>query len=140
MAEKRSVPTALGIFIGPALAYLSYLVLISDVSEFAQLLCFGVFLLAGHDLARGGLSLTGVLAVLFVPAIPVAMYLNNIQQPAGYHLTPAMIIGLWIASTLLGAIFAGTRPSGSGGSRHLTRLVVLTVVLLLLVLASFMIS
>ena len=139
MAEKRSVPTAMGLLIGPALGYLSYLVLSSGSSEALQLLCFAGFLLAGHDLVRGGLSLTGVLAVLFLPALPIAMYLNSVQVGDQQHLGPAMIIGFWVGSALLGAIFAGTRPARSA-TGHVTRLAGLAVALLVLVLAGYFVS
>ena len=137
MAEKRSVPTALGIFIGPAIAYLSYQLLNQGISELLQLLCFAAFLLAGHDLAKGGLSLTGVLTVLFLPALPVAMYLNSLEPAQNGHLGPTMVIGFWVASTLLGAILAGVRPARAGAG-YITRLAILAVMLLLLVLASFL--
>lgn len=137
MAEKRSVPTALGIFIGPAIAYLSYQVVNLEGPEGLQLLCFGAFLLAGHDIARGGLSLTGVLTVLMLPALPVAMYLNSLQVADNAHLAPVMIIGFWVASALLGAIFAGVR-SAPVAAVHVVRLAMLAVILLLLVLASFL--
>ena len=137
MAEKRSVPTALGIFIGPAIAYLSYQVLNLGGPEGLQLLCFAAFMLAGHDIARGGLSLTGVLTVLMLPALPVAMYLNSLEVAGNLHLAPTMIIGFWAASALLGAVFAGTRPA-PGNSVHIVRLAMLAVILLMLVLASFL--
>lgn len=140
MAEKRSVPTALGILIGPALAYLSYHILCSGMNEFIQVLVFALFVLAGHDLARGGLSLTGSLVVLFVPAIPVAIYLGTLAVPAGHQLGAQAIVALWVASALLGAVLAGRRSPGPGGAAHLTRLAVLGVGLVLVVAALLWLS
>jgi len=137
MAEKRSMPAALGIIIGPAIAYLSYWILAAGLSEFWQLLCFGVFALAGYDLAKNGLSLSGVLAILLVPALPIAMYLNAMSVSGVSHLQPAVIIGLWAASVLLGAIAAGLKPSAQEGSARIKRLLAIAIGLLLLIVASF---
>jgi len=137
MAEKRSIPAALGIFIGPAIAYLSYLILLNGLSEFVQVVCFGLFVMAGHDLARSRISLSGVLTLLLLPAIPIAMYANQVPLSAEAHLSPTVIISLWVASALLGAIWAGIKPSTPGNAVHVTRLVIAATVLFLLIAATF---
>jgi len=139
MAEKRSTPAALGIFIGPAIAYLSYLILSSGLSEYLQIICFGLFFLAGHDLATSRISLSGVLAILLLPAIPIAIYVNQALIQSGNHLSPTMIISFWAASALLGAIWAGMRPSAADSSANITRLVVSASGLFLLIAATFVI-
>lgn len=134
MAEKRSIPAALGIFIGPAIAYLSYLVFKSSTSEFAQLLCFGAFILAGYELARSRISLSGLLSILFVPALPLAMYLNLTELTPGHRLTPIVVITLWVGSALLGAVIAGSRRHAGGPS--IVRLVALAGALSIALIAS----
>ncbi len=137
MAEKRSVPAALGIFIGPAIAYLSYLIFTSGFNEFAQIACFALFLMAGHDLAKSRISLSGILTLLLLPAIPIAMYLNQAKVLAGHQLSPMVIIGLWVASVLLGALIAGRAPQMEGDSAHVTRLVISGSGLFVLIVAMF---
>lgn len=137
MAEKRSIPAALGIVIGPAIAYTSFLIFSSDYSELLQLLCFALFFIAGHDLAKSRISLSGILTLLLLPAIPIAMYLNLAQIPPGQHLSPVAIIGLWAVSALAGAFMAAYRPVPQGDARHVTRLVILASVLVLFILATF---
>jgi len=137
MAEKRSTPAALGIFIGPAIAYLSYLTLISGLSEFVQIACFALFFLAGHDLAVSRISLSGGMALLLLPTIPIAIYANQAVILPGQHLSPAMIIAFWAASALLGAIWAGMRPSRQGDSGNVKRLVICAVGLFLIIAATF---
>ena len=137
MAEKRSIPAALGIFIGPAIAYLSYLILSSGLSEYMQLVCFGLFFLTGHDLAASRISLSGVLAILLLPAIPIAIYVNQSVMLPGNHLSPTMIIAFWAASALLGAIWAGMKPPVAGGSANVRRLAISASALLLLIAATF---
>jgi len=137
MAEKRSIPAALGIFIGPAVAYLSYLVLINGLNEFVQLVCFGLFVMVGHDLAKSRISLSGVLTLLLLPSIPIAMYLNQSAMPPENQLGPTVIIALWAASALLGAIWAGMKPPVAGYSAHLTRLAICATALFLLIAATF---
>lgn len=137
MAEKRSVPAALGIFIGPAIAYLSYLIFTSGFNEFAQIACFALFLMVGHDLAKSRISLSGILTLLLLPAIPIAMYLNQAKVLAGHQLSPVVIIGLWVASVLLGALIAGRAPQMEGDSAHVTRLVISASGLFVLIVAMF---
>jgi hypothetical protein len=137
MAEKRSIPAALGIFIGPAIAYLSYLVFISGPNEIVQIGCFALFLMAGHDLAKSGISLSGTLTILLLPSIPIALYLQQASQPVQAQLGPSMIIALWVASALLGAVLAGLRPPRLGNTANVTRLVILASGLLLLLVATF---
>ena len=137
MAEKRSIPAALGIFIGPAVAYLSYLVFSSGLSEFAQIACFALFMMAGHDLAKSRISLSGTLILLLLPAIPIAMYLNQASGPVGHQLDSGFIIGLWVASVLLGALMAGRAPQTEGGSAHVTRLAICATGLFVLIAATF---
>lgn len=137
MAEKRSIPAALGIFIGPAIAYLSYLILSSGLSEYVQLVCFALFLLAGHDLAVSKISLSGVLAILLLPAIPIAIYVNQAVMLPGNHLSPTMIIAFWAASALLGAIWAGMKPPAPDSTANVRRLVISASALFLLIAATF---
>ena len=137
MAEKRSIPAALGIFIGPAIAYLSYLVFIAGLSEFVQIACFSLFLMAGHDLAKSRISLSGTLTLLLLPSIPIAMYLNQAPMSPGNQLSPGIIIALWVASALLGAIWAGLKPPIAGHSAHVTRLAVCATSLFLLIVVTF---
>ena len=137
MAEKRSVPAALGILIGPAIAYLSYLILVSGFSEYLQFICFSLFMLAGFDLAKSHISLSGVLTLLLLPAIPIAMYLNQTIAPVINQLSPTTIIVFWVASALLGAILAGLRPPVPGHSVYLRRLIGITLVLLAIIVAGF---
>ena len=137
MAEKRSVPAALGILIGPAIAYLSYLILASGLSEYLQFICFSLFMLAGFDLAKSHISLSGVLTLLLLPAIPIAMYLNQTSAPVINQLSPTIIIVFWVASALLGAILAGLRPPVSGHPIYLRRLIGVTLLLLAIIVASF---
>lgn len=140
MAEKRSIPAALGIFIGPAIAYLSYLVFISGLNEFVQIICFALFLMAGHDLAESRISLSGSLTILLLPSIPIAMYLQQAAQPPQTQLSPSIIISLWVASALLGAILAGLRPPQPGNARNVTRLAITASGLFLLILTTFIFS
>ncbi len=140
MAEKRSIPAALGIFIGPAIAYLSYLAFISGLNEFVQIACFALFLLAGHDLAKSGISLSGTLTILLLPSIPIAMYLQQAAQAPQFQLSPSMIIALWVVSALLGAVLAGLRPPQPGNTANVTRLVIMASGLFLLILATFIFS
>lgn len=137
MAEKRSIPAALGIFIGPAIAYLSYLILMSGLSEYAQIICFGLFFQTGHDLAKSRISLSGIVAILLLPAIPIAIYVNQAVTLPGSHLSPTMIIALWAASALLGAIWAGIKISTYNGSANVTRLAISASGLFLLIAATF---
>ncbi len=139
MAEKRSIPAALGIVIGPGIAYVSFLIFTSGLSEFLQLLCFALFFLAGHDLAKSRISLSGILTLLLLPAIPIAMYLNLAQTPAGQQLSPVLIIGLWAVSALAGAFVAAYRPAATGDIKHVTRLAILATVLVLLIAAVYII-
>ncbi|MCP4007901.1 MAG: hypothetical protein GY726_00140 [Proteobacteria bacterium] len=139
MAEKRSIPAALGIFIGPAIAYLSYLILSSGLSEYLQLVCFGLFFLTGHDLAASRISLSGGLAILLLPAIPIAIYVNQAVMLPGNHLSPMMIIAFWVASALLGAIWAGMKPPVTSGSANVRRLAISASALFILVAATFMV-
>lgn len=138
MAEKRSIPAALGIVIGPAIAYISYLIFASGYSEFLQLLCFALFFVAGHDLAKSRISLSGILTLLLLPAIPIAMYLNLAQLPQGQQLSPVVIIGLWAISALAGAFMAAYRPAKPGDTRHVTRLAIIGTVLVLFIVATFL--
>ena len=135
MAEKRSIPAALGIFIGPAIAYLSFLILKLNLIEFVQLACFAAFLVVGADLARSRISLSGILTILFVPALPIALYLNQATSVAAHHLSPMMIIVLWVVSALTGAILAGLKPNNS--TSPVFRMVAMASVLMVLLLASF---
>ena len=135
MSEKRSIPAALGIFMGPAIAYLSFLIFKSNVSEFVQLICFAAFLVVGADLARSRLSLSGILTILFVPALPIALYLNQSTLQTENHLSPAVIIMLWIVSALTGAILAGLKPGKNASS--LPRMVAMASALMVLLIASF---
>lgn len=137
MAEKRSIPAALGIVIGPAIAYISFLIFTSGYSEFLQLLCFALFFIAGHDLAKSRISLSGILTLLLLPAIPIAMYLNLAQTTAGQQLSPVVIIGLWVVSALAGAFMAAYRPALQRDARYVTRLVVMGALLVLFILATF---
>ncbi len=137
MAEKRSVPAALGIFIGPAIAYLSFLIFTTGFSEYTQIVCFGLFLLVGHDLAKSSLSLSGILTILLLPAIPIAMYLNQASMLTTNHLSPTVIIALWAASVLMGAILAGLKPQPGGSAANVTRLAVVASGLLALMLTTF---
>ena len=137
MAEKRSIPAALGIVIGPAIAYISFLIFTSGYSEFLQLLCFAFFFVAGHDLAKSRISLSGILTLLLLPAIPIAMYLNLAQVTGEQQLSPVFIIGLWVVSALAGAFMAAYRPAQSGDVRHITRLAILGTVLVLFIVATF---
>ena len=137
MAEKRSIPAALGIIIGPAIAYISFLIFTTAYSEFLQLLCFAFFFAAGHDLAKSRISLSGILTLLLLPAIPIAMYLNLAQVPEGQQLSPVVIIGLWAVSALAGAFMAAYRPAPVGDVRHVTRLAILGTALVLFILATF---
>jgi len=136
MAEPRSIPTALGILIGPSIAYVSFLIFSSGLSELLQLLCFAGFFLAGHELARSRLSLSGVLTVLLFPAIPVAMYLSLSIPAEGNQLGPVMVIALWATSVLVGAIVAAYRPVRAK-TLPATRLAVLAIGLLILIIATF---
>jgi hypothetical protein len=137
MAEKRSIPAALGIFIGPAVAYLSYLIFNSGLSEFAQIACFALFLMAGHDLAKSSISLSGSLTLLLLPAIPIAMYLSQASVPAGHQLSPVVIISLWVASVLLGALIAGRAPRAENSASHVTRLAICATGLFIVIAATF---
>ena len=137
MAEPRSVPTALGILIGPSIAYVSFLIFSSDLSELLQLLCFAAFFLAGHELSRSLRSLSGVLTVLLFPAIPVAMYLSQSVPAEGNQLGPVMVIALWVISVLVGAVVAAYRPVHAK-AQPATRLAVLTIGLLILIIATFL--
>lgn len=137
MAEKRSIPAALGIVIGPAIAYISFLIFTSGYSEFLQLLCFALFFIAGHDLAKSRISLSGILTLLLLPAIPIAMYLNLAQTTAGQQLSPVVIIGLWVVSALAGAFMAAYRPALQRDAQYVTRLVVMGALLVLFILATF---
>ncbi len=137
MAEKRSIPAALGIFIGPAIAYLSFLIFVTGFSEYTQIACFGLFFLAGHDLAKSRLSLSGILTILLLPAIPIAMYLNQATMPTTNHLSPTVIIALWAASVLMGAILAGLKPQPGGSAAIVTRLAVVASGLLALIVTTF---
>jgi hypothetical protein len=137
MAEKRSVPAALGILIGPAIAYISYLILVSGLSEFLQFLCFSLFMLAAFDLAKSRISLSGVLTLLLLPAIPIAMYLNQASAPVQNQLSPTTIIVFWVASALLGAILAGLRPPMPDCPVYVRRLVVVALGSLAIIAASF---
>lgn len=138
MAEPRSIPTALGILIGPSIAYVSFFIFSSGLSEFLQLLCFAAFFLAGHELARSRLSLSGVLIVLLFPAIPVAMYLSQSPVVEGNQLAPVIVIALWATSVLVGAIVAAYRPVHAK-IPPTTRLAVLAIALVLLVIATFLV-
>jgi hypothetical protein len=137
MAEKRSVPAALGIFIGPAIAYLSLLIFPSGLSEFAQVACFALFMMVGHDLAKSGISLSGTLSLLLLPSIPIALYLNQASVPVGHQLDPGIIIGLWVASVLMGALVAGRAPPTEGDASHVKRLVLFAIGLFVLLSATF---
>jgi hypothetical protein len=137
MAEKRSIPAALGIFIGPAIAYLSFLIFNSGLNDFLQIVCFALFLVVGHDLAKSRISLSGTLILLLLPAIPIAMYLNQASVPAGHQLGPGIIIGLWVASVLLGALIAGRVLQTDGDSSHVTRLAICATGLFVLIAATF---
>jgi hypothetical protein len=137
MAEKRSIPAALGIFIGPAVAYLSYLIFNSGLSEFAQIACFALFLMAGHDLAKSSISLSGILILLLLPAIPIAMYLSQASVPADHQLSPVVIISLWVASVLLGALIAGRAPRAENSVPHVTRLAICATGLFIVIAATF---
>lgn len=139
MAETRSIPAALGIIIGPAIAYISFLIFTSTYSEFLQLLCFVLFFAAGHDLAKSRISLSGILTLLLLPAIPIAMYLNLAQVPEGQQLSPIVIIGLWVVSALAGAFMAAYRPTSPGDVRHVTRLAILGTVLVLFIVATYLV-
>ena len=130
MAEKRSIPTALGIVIGPATAYISFLLFQSGLSEFLQIFCFAVFLLAAYDLARSRLSLTGILTILFVPALPFVLTFSQSNIAAGNQLGAKLIILLWVASALLGAIGGGMKAA-QDNAISTTRLAILASVLLL---------
>ncbi len=136
MTEKRAIPTALGIVIGPAVAYLSLLIFKNEISEFAQCLCFVLLVVVGYDLARCRLSPTGILAVLFIPALPVAMYLAQSEIRDGNHLSAKIIIFIWVASTLLGALYAGTKGAYDNAS-SVKRLAILASGLLLVVSGSY---
>ena len=136
MKEKRAIPTALGIVIGPAIAYLSLLIFKHEISELAQCVCFALFVIAGYDLAECRLSPTGILSVLFIPAIPIAMYLAQSNITAGNHLDAKVIIFIWVASTLLGALYAGTKGAHDN-ARSIKRLVILASGLLLVVSGSY---
>ena len=130
MAEKRSIPTALGIVIGPATAYISFLLFQSGLSEFLQIFCFAMFLLAAYDLARSRLSLTGILTILFVPALPFVLTFSQSNIAAGNQLGAKLIILLWVASALLGAIGGGMKAA-QDNAISTTRLAILASVLLL---------
>jgi hypothetical protein len=140
MAEKRSIPAALGIFIGPAIAYLSYLIFISGFNEFAQLACFALFLIAGHDLAESGISLSGTMIILLLPSIPIAVYLQQAAMSPENQLSPSMIIALWVASALLGAVLAGLRPPRSRRATNVTRLAIMASALLVLLVVTFILA
>jgi hypothetical protein len=137
MAEKRSIPAALGIFIGPAIAYVSFLIFVTGFSEYTQIACFGLFFLTGHDLAKSNLSLSGILTILLLPAIPIAMYLNQATMLTTNHLSPTAIIALWAASVLMGAILAGLNPQPGGSAANVTRLAVVASGLLSLIVTTF---
>ena len=135
MSEKRSIPAALGIFMGPAIAYLSFLIFKSNVNEFAQLACFAAFLVVGSDLAKSQLSLSGILTILFLPALPIALYLNQSVTQTGNHLSPMVIIMLWLVSALVGAILVGLKPGKNASS--ISRMTAMASVLMVLLIASF---
>lgn len=133
MAEKRSIPAALGIVIGPAVTYISFLIFKSELSEVVQCICFALLFLAAFDLSRSSLSPTGVLTILLVPSIPIAMYLSQSALADANQLSPKLIISFWVASVLLGSLTAGMKarqPSGDT-SASVKRLVLLTSLLLL---------
>ena len=136
MAEPRSIPTALGIIIGPASAYLSYWIFQSGANETAQALCFLSFAMAGHDIAKGGLSLLGTLFTLLAPTLPIALYLQQTTPVGSPLMSAATLAALWVIGVLLGAVWMGLRRSNKSGSQHLTRLAVLASVLVAVILAT----
>ncbi|MEE9446839.1 MAG: hypothetical protein V3V09_02700 [Arenicellales bacterium] len=138
MAEKRSIPAALGIFIGPAIAYLSYHILKSGYNEFWQFACFALFFIAGHDIAKGGLSLLGLLTILLVPLIPIAMYVNQHPLTVGNHITPSSMVVFWAISALAGALLAGFSASYLSNNKHNTRLAAMATGLGVVLLVMFL--
>ena len=132
MAEKRSIPTALGILIGPATAYISFLIYTSTalngIGELGQVLVMACFALAAHDISKGGLSLVGTLFTLLAPALPIALYLRLTPPISETLLSSSSLMMLWAASSLVGAIIAGTQPNRPS-TAHLTRLAVLSTLL-----------
>ncbi len=135
MAEKRSIPTALGILIGPATAYLSYHIFSTSIHELAQILCLVSFLLVGHDLAKGGLSLSGILFVVFAPVLPIALYLRTSSPDPDAYLNSITLMALWLFSTLIGAIIAGMRPEQKN-NHHLSRLAAQATLLVVIIVTS----
>ncbi len=130
MAEKRSIPTALGIVIGPTTAYISFLIFQSKLNEFLQFFCFVVFFIAAYDLAKSRLSLTGILTILLIPSLPFVLTLSQSIMATGNHLGAKLLILLWVASALLGAISGGMQ-AGQDNAISITRLAILASVLLL---------
>lgn len=130
MAEKRSIPTALGIVIGPATAYISFLIFQSKLNELLHLFCFAVFFIAAYDLAKLRLSLTGILTILLVPSLPFVLTLSQSNVATGNHLGAKLLMLLWVASALLGAISGGMK-AGHEHAINIKRLVILASGLLL---------
>lgn len=135
--EKRSIPAALAICIGPATAYLSFLIFNSSINELLQLICFGLFFISGYDLAKSRISLSGVLTLLLLPTMPIALYLNQATLSAGNHLNQKAIIVLWVASALIGAIFAGRGQATQSNATNVKRLAIIASILLLFMLANY---
>ncbi len=131
MAETRSIPTALGIVVGPAIAYVSYLLFQSGVNEYYQLICFGLFLWVGYELGRSRLSLSGALTVLLLPSIPVAIILSQDALAVSNHLSSKVIIAMWAASILLGTVLAGINSAQNNNAGSIKRLAILAIALLL---------
>jgi hypothetical protein len=65
------------------------------------------------------------------------MYLNQATMPTTNHLSPTVIIALWAASVLMGAILAGLKPQPGGSAAILTRLAVVASGLLALIVTTF---
>ena len=135
--ETRSIPAALAICIGPATAYISFLIFNSNYNEFLQLICFGIFFVSGYDLAKSRISLSGVLTLLLLPTMPIALYLNQATLLAGNHLNQKAIIVIWAASALMGAIVAGMRHATQSNASNVKRLAIIASILLILMAVSY---
>ncbi len=134
MADQRAAPAALAIAMGAALAYLGYSLFQADTTAWLQLGVFAGYFLAGYGLTQYAISLLGVLTLLLIPGLPFAIALAgaNIEN---YRLSPGVVIGLWCASIIMGALYAQLKPHKD--KRPLTLLNTLTIGLVVLGLSRF---
>lgn len=113
MERNRSILTAMGILIGPMIAYLSFLAYKAQLNELIQLCFFLLFFITAFELAMAQISLSGCLVILLLPAMPVALYLVALPNNVGMQLTAKGIISFWVVSVLAGAILGRLKPIGS---------------------------